>query len=132
MQILVDADALVALAKEDDTNHQKAIKIAQKLKSDVLFASCFAIPEAATVLSHRVSQKAAGEFLKNVRQRKINIIYLNSELEKMADQIFLAQKTKGISWPDCFNMAMVQKFSLEAIFSFDKIYKKNGFTTVTA
>lgn len=49
MQILVDADALVALAKKDDSNHQKALKIAQELKSAVLFASCFTIPEATTV-----------------------------------------------------------------------------------
>lgn len=126
MNLLIDADALVALSKRDDSNHTKALKIAKKIKSASLFASPLAIPEAASVISHRVSQKMASSFLKEARKKKITIIPLTSELEKLADEIFMSQNQKGTSWPDCLNLAIAKKYGLEAIFSFDKIYPKNN------
>lgn len=126
MNILIDADALVALVKEDDANHRKAVKIAQKIKKDSLFISPLTIPEAASVISHRVSQPAAKVFLKEARKRKLAVISLNAELEEKADEVFLDQKTKGTSWPDCLNIAIAKKYAIEAIFSFDKVYSKSG------
>lgn len=126
MNILIDADALVALSKIDDSNHAKAIRITKKIKSASLFASPLAIPEAASVISHRVSQKMASVFLKEAREKKITIIPLNSKLEKLADEIFIAQNKKGTSWPDCLNLAIARKYGIQAIFSFDKIYPKNN------
>ncbi len=126
MNLLIDADALVALSKIDDSNHARALKIAKKIKSASLFASPLAIPEAASVISHRVSQKMASAFLKEAKKKKITVIPLSSELEKLADEIFIAQNKKGTSWPDCLNLAIAQKYGIETIFSFDKIYPRNN------
>lgn len=128
MKIFVDADALVALAKEDDTNHQKAIKIASSLKKVSLYVSPFTIPEAATVLSYRVSQKAAKQFLKEARKRKLIELKITSQVSRLADEIFLKQRKKGTSWIDCLNVAMIKTYKLQGIFSFDKFYKKLGIT----
>ena len=51
MKILVDADFLVALAKEDDSNHEKAILKARDLKEAAIFITPFTIPESVTVVS---------------------------------------------------------------------------------
>lgn len=131
MKIFVDADALVALAKEDDTNHQRAIKIASSLKKATLYVSPFTIPEAATVLSYRLSQKAATKFLKEARKRKLIELKITSQVSQLADEIFLKQKQKGVSWVDCLNAAMIKTYSLQGIFSFDKFYKKLGVTLVS-
>jgi len=124
MKVLVDADALVALAKEDDTNHSKAVKIAQRLQKTSLYITPLTIPEAATVLSYRVSQKAAQEFLKEARKRKLIEIPLTVSLSCLADEIFLKQSKKGTSWVDCLNVATLQSNQLDSIFSFDKFYQK--------
>lgn len=123
MKILVDADALVALAKEDDSHHQKAIKIASSLKTANLYVTTLTIPEATTVLSYRVSQKAAKKFLKEARQRQLIELKITSQISRLVDEIFLKQRKKGTSWIDCLNVAMVEKHKLQGIFSFDKFYK---------
>lgn len=124
MKILVDADALVALAKEDDTNHTKAVKIAKSLKKETLYITPLTIPEAATVLSYRLSQKAAKQFLKEARQRKLVELSLTPQVCLLADEIFLKQEGRGTSWIDCLNVAVVYSHHLEGIFSFDKFYSK--------
>lgn len=125
-RILVDADALVALAKPDDASHKSALTIAKKLKNDILFITPLSIPEAATVISYRVSQQAAKIFLMDARKRNLIELALNSEAIKAADEIFLNQKRKGTSWIDCLNVAMIKIHSLEGIFSFDKFYSRSG------
>lgn len=123
-KILVDADALVAIAKQDDSNHERAIKIARSLAKETLFLSPTTIPEAATVLSYRVSHADAKRFLQEVRKRNLIELSLDFETQQKADEIFLSQKTKGISWFDCLNAAYVKLNEFEGIFSFDKFYKK--------
>jgi len=127
MKILVDADALVALAKEDDSNHQKAIKIAQRLKKETLCITPLTIPEAATVLSYRVSQKAARQFLKEAKERRLIELSLTPLLVQLTDEIFLKQKKKGTSWIDCLNVTTIKTHHLDGIFSFDKFYSKFDF-----
>lgn len=129
-KILVDADALVAIAKEDDTNHDKAIKIARLLAKETLFLSPITIPEAATVLSYRVSHVDAKNFLQEVRKRNLIELTLDFDTQQKADEIFLSQSKKGISWFDCLNVAYVKINGLEGIFSFDKFYKKIGIKTI--
>lgn len=123
-KFLVDADALVALAKEDDSNHKKALKIAQVSSGVSLYATPFTIPEATTVLSYKVSQKTAKQFLGQARQRKLIELKLTAQITQLADEVFLQQNLKGTSWIDCLNVATIKHYSLDGIFSFDKFYKK--------
>lgn len=127
MRFLVDADFLIALSKEDDANHKLAVKKADTLIGDSIFITPFAIPEAATVLSYRVSQKAAKRFLEEVRKKDFTEMFLDEESVKEADKIFLSQNKKGTSWIDCFNVAVVKNYQLNGILSFDKFFKKFGF-----
>jgi len=124
MKILVDADALVALAKIDDTNHKKAVKIAKKIKNSNLYITPFTIAEAVTVLSYTVSQKAAILFLKEVRKKKLIELSTNKEIIFLTDELFSQQSKKGISWVDCLNVIMVRFYHLDKIFSFDRFYQK--------
>jgi len=125
-KILVDADALVALAKLDDSNHKKALIIAKRLKKDTLFITPLTIPETATVISYRVSHNSAKVFLLDARKRNLVELPLNLSEVNAADEIFLAQKRKGISWIDCLNVALIKINSFDGIFSFDKFYPKQG------
>lgn len=123
-KVLVDADALVALAKEDDFNHAKALKIAKRLEEDSLYITPLTIPEAATVISYHVSHQAAKNFFTEAQKRKLIELPLTFEIRRRADEIFLGQKRKGTFWIDCLNVAMVQAHSLIGIFSFDKFYRR--------
>jgi predicted nucleic acid-binding protein len=126
MKILVDADTLIALAKEDDINHLKAVKIAKSLKKETLYVTPMTIPEATMVLSYRLSQKTASQFLKEARLRKLVELPLSPQVCFLADEIFLKQKRRRTSWIDCLNVAIIQIHHLDGIFSFDKFYAKLG------
>lgn len=130
--ILVDADALVAIVKKDDSNHIKALQISESLqeKGAQWYVSPFTVAETVTVLSYKVSQKEAREALKEIR--KLDSFFplsLKEEEAKNADKWFLKQEKKGTSYFDCYNMALLEKHKkfLSGIFSFDSVYTHNGF-----
>lgn len=126
MKLLVDADFFVALAKEDDANHQAALKKTNKLQDTALFVTPFAIPEASTVLSYKASHNAAKNFLKAARAKNFFELPLSQSIADEADEIFISQKSKGISWIDCCNVAVARIHGLDAVLSFDKFYRKFG------
>ena len=126
IKLLVDADALVALSKSDDTNHQKALMLMRKTKNPYFYVSPYTIPEAVTVLSYHVSQSAAKAFLDRIRTKNLKQLPLTFEIEQETDRVFRGQRKKGTSWFDCFNVALMNSHPLDYIFSFDKFYKKAG------
>lgn len=130
MKLLLDSDIIVALVKEDDSNHKRAIALFKKYKKASLYISQFCIPEVSTVLSYRLSQHAAAEFLKSARKRELNEIFINKEISLLADSIFISQKNKGTSWIDCCNVALMKRESFDALASFDKFYSKQGFKVI--
>lgn len=123
-RILIDTDALVAIIKGNDSNHKKALIISEKIKNAAIFITPLTIPETVTVISYKMSQIEAKEFLIKIRQENFIEISLNPELIQKTDKIFLSQKTKGTSWIDCLNVAVVKTEELDGIFSFDKFYKR--------
>ncbi len=131
--ILVDADALVALAKKDDSNHKKAVKAVEALQEEgrLYYVSPFTIFEAATVLSYKISHQAAKSFLKEARETNLPVLELPKRHQNLADEWFFKQRTKGISYFDCYNMALMESYAAQIarIFTFDTIYRKNDFPT---
>ena len=119
MKILVDADALVAIAKINDSNHRKALEIASWHKKDILRISPDAIGEAVTVLSNKVSYQIACDFLVNIRKSNLIELAVNKGIVSIADEVFLKQMKKHTSWFDCLNVALYRYYHMEAIFSFD-------------
>lgn len=129
--VLVDADALVALAKNNDTNHVRAVNINRQLqkRGATFYLSPFTIGEAVTVISYKVSHQAAGKLLREMRKLDLPELVLSEKASDLADKWFLKQKKKGNSYFDCYNMALLERYKnqVAAIFSFDKVYARNGF-----
>ena len=131
-EILVDTDILVAISKTDDSNHFKALRLCESLqKIGVEFIlSPFVLYEAATVISYKISHTKAISFVKEMKEIDLSVYSLSSEHLELAEKWFFKQKGRGISYIDCYNMALMERYkTLDGIFSFDEIYKKNGFKT---
>lgn len=128
--VLVDSDAFVALTKKDDGNHEKAIEILEALlHAKVSFlTSNYVVAETITVISQRVSHRAALLFVKEIKSQDASFLvrWVDEDIEKMAIEIFKNQTSKNVSFVDCTNIAIIQIDKIDAIFSFDKIYKRNG------
>lgn len=133
LEVLVDADALVALVKDNEQNHKRALTISETLqkKGCVWYISPFTIGEVVTVISHKINQATAKKVLEELRKQNLNLLTLKDEYIHLADNWFNKQSKKGTSYFDCYNMALLERYGkqLNAIFSFDGVYKRNGFKT---
>lgn len=131
LDILVDADALVALVKGDEQNHKRALFISEALqkKGCTWYISPFTIGEVVTVISHKINQATAKKVLKELRKQNLNLLTLKDEHIYSADDWFNKQSKKGTSYFDCYNMALLERYKKQfnTIFSFDGVYKRNGF-----
>lgn len=129
--ILVDSDIFVAINKSDDFNHKKAEKLLESLLTQqVCFITTnYIFSETITVLSQKVGQTAAVKFISDIKtpQSDFEVYWITPEVEEEAIEIFRKQTSKNTSFVDCTNMAALELNKWDFIFSFDSIYKKNGF-----
>jgi len=134
LSIFIDADAFIAFIKKDDTNHKIAAQLYLRLKRrEVVFVtSDYVFTEVVTVLSYRLGQSVAVAFIDQLRgpDHSIDIKMGDGQIFDLAGDIFKRQTSKNVSFTDCTNMAFLVRDRLDAIFSFDGIYKRNGFKTV--
>jgi predicted nucleic acid-binding protein len=132
--VFIDSDAFVALAKSDDANHAKATKLLEHLLSQSLtfITSNYVFAETVTVISMRIGHNYAIEFIKNLKAEdsEFEIKWVDETIEETAIEIFYKQTSKNTSFVDCTNMAFLKRLHADIIFSFDEVYRKNGFKTV--
>ena len=128
-KLLLDSDIFFSLINKNDANHQRITVLNKSFLQQkmIYFTSNLVIYETATVLSYKISQQAALAFLDRIKKRKIETVWINEELEKNAFVYFQKQPRKNTSFVDCLNMAILKKYQMQEIFSFDRIYKLNGF-----
>ena len=134
LSVFIDADVFIAFVKKDDSQHAVAREIFDKLRNrEVIFStSNYVFAEVVTVLSLRVGREVALEFIKNIHapESGMDIKWVTPEIEASAVDIFHKQTSKNVSFVDCVNIAMVRNHHIDAIFSFDAVYKKNALKTV--
>jgi predicted nucleic acid-binding protein len=126
--IFVDSDIFIALAKSDDSNHDRALTILNKFFDEIIFTtSNYVISEVITVLSMQLGHPRALDFINTVKSDKniFSINWVDDAVENLAIEIFKKQTSKNTSFTDCTNMAFVEMLKLDGIFSFDSVYKKN-------
>lgn len=132
--ILVDSDAFFALSNSNDANHKKAkIILEELLLEPVVFQlSNYTFAETVSVLSRKVGRDAALTFIHRVKNddAPLQFYWVDEEVETLAIEFFQNQTSKNVSFFDCVNMAIMKMENNDAIFSFDAIYRKNGFQTV--
>lgn len=129
--IVVDADAIVAQASPNDNLHAKSVEIANLLvqrNAQVLYPVT-AIIEATTHIQRVLTngQVAYGTVLAFV-DSQITVVEVNQETMKHALQFFSSTTSKKNTFYDCIVAEIARKYKADAIFSFDRFYKKNGFT----
>lgn len=128
--IVADADAIVAQASPEDNLHSKAVKVAEKLtqlNANVLYPAT-AITEAITHIQ-RVLNNGATAYGTAIAftDPNVNVVEINQEIVKHATQFFSPATSKKNTLYDCIIAAVAEENKADAIFSFDKFYKKKGF-----
>jgi predicted nucleic acid-binding protein len=126
-EALVDSDAWVGLFSPKDAHHQEVSKIFNKLKNTKMsIVTTSAVEgETATVLSHEVGQHVAGDFVASLATIQVPIIHIDEELHDRAIEWFIDQNRRGTSYVDCTNIAVMERYDIPKILSFDQFYFKD-------
>lgn len=130
MNVLLDSDILFSLYNPLDINHIKAGKVFKKLLSEqaTFWTANLVLQETVTVISNRLNQKDAVNFLKRFWQINIKVFFINEKLTEKAWGLFKKQLKNKTSFVDCANVVVYKELSLDTLFSFDKFYQKLGLT----
>src|SRR3954449_9238434 len=98
-KIFVDADAFVALAREDDANHERAVSSLQRLieQSVVFITSNYVFAESVTVISMYMGHAAAVRFIDAMRSDESDYLLKRATdvIDEAAIQIFEEQTSKN-------------------------------------
>lgn len=126
MKVIIDSDALYGLFVKTDPHFERAKNILKKLIKDKadLYMLNLVIQETTTVISHKLSQQDSLDFLDKINELNLIQINLDLELEKRAWLLFKQQAKKNISFIDCANLASIEYYKIDRIFSFDTFYPK--------
>lgn len=131
----VDADAFVALNNPKDASHERAKKCLEYIQNNdiSLATSQLVILEVATVLPLRLknkTKKVIQQMVQDILKSNMVIFELNPELFTEAMNLYSKQTSKNIGAFDTYHMAVMKRYSIKTIFSFDRCYKKNGFSLI--
>ncbi|OGD98684.1 hypothetical protein A2W45_00850 [Candidatus Curtissbacteria bacterium RIFCSPHIGHO2_12_41_11] len=128
--VIVDADAIVAQAYPNDSNHGRAVSISDKLNNlgaQVIYPAT-AVLEATTVLQGRLNSGATAYGTAAVfADPNVNVAEVNQNTLTNAINYFRPTTGKKNTLFDCVVMAVADEYEADAIFSFDKVYKSKGY-----
>jgi len=129
--IIVDADAIISFVASDDENHTKAKGIMQHLATieAYILIPTTAICEAVTVLKRKLNKpEHAANVVKKFQSGNFPIQAVDQEIFNLAADLFNPYGSKQNTLFDAVIAAIAKKYHADAIFSFDKWYKTQGFT----
>lgn len=125
--VIADADALIALALENDPHHKKALTISNKLlqMGATIIFPVTVFPEAITTLKRAFNQPEKAHLINNQLQQGIfQVEYIDEEIMGRASRLFEKTISKQNTFFDCLVAATAEKLGVDTIFSFDNWYPK--------
>lgn len=128
--IIVDADGIIAQTDPKDPHHKKAQEISQKLvdmSAQVLYpVTAIAEANAHTqrVLNSRASAYGTAVFFGS---QETEVVGVSKQTLIDALDYFSPTTSKKNTLFDCIVCSVAENYKADAIFSFDKFYKKKGF-----
>lgn len=130
MIIVVDSDALIGSLYPQDqhfkTSQQIRVKLA-KINAKLIYPATV-IVETVTFLQGRLNKPGlADEVIQLVTSQELAIEAVDGKILQEASSFMDFSGSKHNTFFDAVVVAIAQRYKADAIFSFDKFYKKKGF-----
>lgn len=130
MIVVVDSDGLIGISQKDDAHYSISTRILQKLnegKAQFIYPAT-TIAEATAILQIRLNRPdTANRIIENVKRGLFQIEPVDQTILIAATTFLTQTRSKHATLFDGIVAAIAQKYKADAIFSFDKFYKSNGF-----
>ena len=129
--IFIDTNVFIARYVSSDQYHEKTRKSLNKAfkKLQKVYTSNFVIDETLTLLARRTHYSFAADtgrkiyessFITILRPDRIDEVKALNLMEKYADQ--------RISFTDCVSFALMQRYRIKQVFTFDHHFQLAGFS----
>ncbi|MHA1266542.1 MAG: type II toxin-antitoxin system VapC family toxin [Candidatus Helarchaeota archaeon] len=130
MKLFIDSGPIIARINKKDPNHERILTILTDLKNRKytitrIFTSNYIIDESVThVLYDTNRHDMAIKVLDLVESSKIlEVLWITPEIEIEARKIFRQYKDQNYSFTDCTSFALMKKFNISSVLTFDKHFK---------
>ncbi len=120
-KLFIDSNYFISLYNPSDSQNQKAEKLSHNLENFDLYISNFIFLETVTVFSQRVGRKLAVKLGNRLLESEsINLIQVDTELQKQTWRIFCDTQKKNTSFVDCSTVAVMQAEGIDKLLTFDR------------
>lgn len=130
MIVIVDSDGLIGISNPEDVHYLLCVRLLQKLKklNATLIYPATTIAESTTVLQIRLNKvDTADQIIEFTKSGVFRIEPVDQAILANAATFLNKGRSKHATIFDGIVAAIAQKHQANAIFSFDKFYKKKGF-----
>ncbi|MDR3642386.1 MAG: PIN domain-containing protein [Candidatus Doudnabacteria bacterium] len=115
-RFIIDSNIFVAAYYEGDSNHKNALKVLSELNKKTLIVHPYVIQETATVLTYKLGQYVAIQFLKDIQNATNAVIPV---IDVQSDIRFFISVKKKISFTDAALVGLATDMSAGLV-TFDK------------
>jgi predicted nucleic acid-binding protein len=130
LRVFIDTGAFCALAIPKDKHNQAAKSIYSKIQKDkaIICTSDYIMDETYTLLKMRGSHFTAVKFMGQIEKSNIVLYPVTENIQTAAKTIFKKFDDQKLSFTDCTSFALINHFSIEAVFAFDDHFKYHPFS----
>lgn len=132
MKIFIDTSAFLAILASDQNLHFQAKEILLELQQQhaIFFTSSFVLSETYTRIIYDLHLKIAEKFHQMIISGEetgfMRVFWLDQLIDEEIYKIYKKFSEHKLSYTDASSYLLVKKFHLDAIFTFDRAFKKVG------
>jgi len=116
--ILIDSSIWISILKDDDSQHEKGIKLIESIDEKKITIFDYTYSETLTVLKQKASLKVCFAFLKLLERMNLDVTISDISQIELANRLFFAGNNK-LSFVDCLLLATA-KLNNAKLITFDK------------
>jgi predicted nucleic acid-binding protein len=124
-QVLLDSDAFIGWLTVHDAHHERMVRILEVMKAQRIqpLTTNLVVAETATMLSNRVNQAQAVQFLQLAAS--VQTVMINEDFHHQTLELFARQTRNKTSFVDLANVVVARTLDIPWILSFDKTYPRD-------
>ena len=129
----MDTSAFLAVLDADDTEHERAKKMWERLitNDELMICSNYVLVETFALVQSRLGMEAVRAFQEDVCPL-LRIEWIDESYHHAGVSSVLSASRRGLSLVDCVSFDVMRRLGITKVFCFDIHFKEQGFESIGA